>query len=141
MVTFCSTDFPNGVGTKFSPIRQIVCLTSVTKANAKRLESGGLRWEQRTAIFNFVAMYSKDALLPVHDMTTLKKALETTSTLPPQLATSKWLGRDSMDPATCGVVKFGVADHEVVVEALQALNVLKDEPVNEPLEGATCQQN
>lgn len=76
-----------------------------------------------------------------HSMTTLEKAPETESSLPPQLAASKGLTGDSMDPSTCGDVEFGVADHEEVVEALQALNVLKEKPINESLGGATCQQN
>lgn len=74
-------------------------------------------------------------------MTTLQKAPETESMLPPQLAASKGLGQDSVDPATCGDVKFGVAGHEEVVEALEALDVLKDKPLNESLGEATCQQN
>ncbi|KAF2166840.1 hypothetical protein M409DRAFT_22895 [Zasmidium cellare ATCC 36951] len=65
--------FPNGIGTRF-PLRQIVYLTSVAEAKAKRLESGGLCWKQRTAKSHSVALFVKDALLSIHEMVKLAPA-------------------------------------------------------------------
>ncbi|KAK4496301.1 hypothetical protein PRZ48_012281 [Zasmidium cellare] len=65
-------------------------------------------------------------------MMTAKKAPETEASTMPELAAVKGgaLGRDVMSPEICGDVVFGVAEHEEVVEALAAVEGMREKPIN-----------
>ncbi|KAF2166839.1 hypothetical protein M409DRAFT_22894 [Zasmidium cellare ATCC 36951] len=43
-------------------------------------------------------------------------------------------GRAAMDAETCGDVEFGVAEYEEVVEALGAVDLLREKPINRSVE-------